>query len=204
MALIGLAICGGTSAGASVVFAEPGQGDARQIAISGPATFVKSRSTNDSKLMRTLFWNPAIQRVLVHTGYRDNFAATPAEIGRGGVVRTNGTRVRGALVFDAESAVVRLRGERGDSKAGYSSSARPAIRRSHSLPTAGSSDLVTSDPPDGSSSARRLRTRACTRDSFFVSEPIVTVRRQSSGSSRPRGSIDGLPSANDRLWSRSP
>ena len=101
-----------------MVLADPGQGSARQIAVSGPATFVKSRSTDDSKLMTTLFWNPAIQRVLVDPGYPDNFAATAAEIGRGGVVRTNGTRVRGALVFDAESAVVRLRGARVQSKAG--------------------------------------------------------------------------------------
>ena len=152
VALIGLAICGGASAGASVVFADPGQGGARQIAVSGPATFVKSRSTDDSKLLTTLFWNPAIQRVLVLPGYGDNFAATGAEIGRGGVVRTNGRRVRGALVFDAESAVVRLRGARVHSKAGLARRQQaPAIRRSHSLPTAGSSDLVTSDPPGGSS-----------------------------------------------------
>ena len=87
VALIGLAICGGASAGASVVLAEPGQGGARPIAISGPATFVASRSTDGSKLMSTLFWNPAIQRVLVDAGHPDNFAATAAEIGRGGVVK---------------------------------------------------------------------------------------------------------------------
>ena len=118
VALIGLAICGGASAGASVVLADPGQGADRQIAISGPATFVTSRSTDGSKLMSTLFWNPAIQHVLVDAGHPDNFAATAAEIGRGGVVRTNGRRVRGALVFDAESAVVRLRGARVRSEAG--------------------------------------------------------------------------------------
>ena len=118
MALIGLAICGAASAGASVVLADPGQGSARQIAVSGPATFVKSRWTDDSKLLTTLFWNPAIQRVLVLPGYGDNPAATAAEIGRGGVVRANGRRVRGALVFDPESAVVLLRGARVQSKAG--------------------------------------------------------------------------------------
>jgi hypothetical protein len=69
--------------------------------------------------LRTLFWNPAIQRVLLTDGSSpDGFAASAAEIGRGGVVRANGTRVRGALVFDADSTVVRLSGARVRSEKG--------------------------------------------------------------------------------------
>ena len=203
VALIGLAICGGASAGASVVLVDPGEGAARQIAIGGPATFVTSRSTDSSKLMSTLFWRLAIQQVLVDAGHPDWFAATGAEMGRGGVVRTDGRRVHGALFsmpsrpsFDSEGhgafesgATRRQQGRQSDG----SFLADGWFKGSGYLGSSGRF-VVTAPAPDP-----RLHTRL-----IFVSKPIVTVRRQSSCSRRPRGPIDGLPSANDRLWSRPP
>jgi hypothetical protein len=119
VALIGLAICAAASASASVVIRPGDQGGVRQLAISKPATFVTSSSTNPSTVMTTLFWNPPIQRVLATDGGRpDGYAVAAAEIGRGGVVRANGKRIPGALVFDAASTVVRVRRARVRSEAG--------------------------------------------------------------------------------------
>jgi len=119
VAFIGLAICGAASAGASVVITPGDQGGTRPMALSKPATFVTSSSTNPSTVMTTLFWNPTIQRVLVTDSARpDGYAVAAAEMGRGGVVRANGTRVHGALVFDAASTVVRVRRARVRSEAG--------------------------------------------------------------------------------------
>ncbi len=212
VALIGLAICGGASAGASVVLVDPGQGATRQIAISGPATFVTSSSTDNSKLMSTLFWNPAIQRVLVDAGHPDNFAATAAEIGRGGVVRANGRRVRGALVFDAESAVVRLRGARVHSKAGLlvvSKAGNPTVsfladgwfKRSGYLGSSGRF-VVTAPAPNA-----RLHTRLVLRLRTDRHRPkAVLLFTSSSGLHRritvgERPTVVSLPVIGGGLWS---
>jgi hypothetical protein len=212
VALIGLAICGGASAGASVVLADPGQGSAHQIAVSGPATFVKSRWTDDSKLMSTLFWNAAIQRVLVVPGYGDNVAATAAEIGPGGVIRTNGRRVRGALVFDADSAVVRLRGARVHSQAGLlvvSGAGNPTVafladgwfERSGYLGSSGRF-VVTAPAPDA-----RLHTRLILRLQTDRHRPkAVLWFASSSGLDRritigDRPTVVSLPVVGRGVWS---
>ena len=212
VALIGFAICGGASAGASVVLAEQGQGGARQLAISGPATFVASRSTDGSKLMNTLFWNPAIERVLVDAGHPDNFAATAAEIGRGGVVKTNGRRVRGALLFDAESAVVRLRGARVRSEAGLlvvSKAGNPTVslladgwyKRSGYLGRSGRL-VVTAPAPDAPLHTRlilRLQTDRHSPKAVLSFASSSGLRRRITIGERP--TVVSLPVLGRGVWS---
>jgi hypothetical protein len=199
VALIGFAICGGTSAGASMVIAPGGQSGVRQMAISGPAAFVTSSSTNPSTVMTTLFWNPAIHRVLVTDGRGpDGFAAAAAEIGRGGVVRANGTRVRGALVFDAASAVVRLSRARVRSEAGLlvvskaedsrvSFLANGWFKRSGHLGSSGR--FVVAAP----ASDARLHTRLILRLQSDRHRPKAVLRFASSSGLRRRVTIGERP-----------